>query len=217
MNHWWEKDMSGCGLSGIINTDGKRISGAAIRESIAIQHDRGNGLGGGFAAYGIYPEYKDYYALHIMYTEEPGKPTRDLQQARKETEAYLDATLSVKKGEDIPVKITDKVRAHPLLEPLLREGPPGQARGVRRHNGGRLHRQLRHAHKRQDRQRVRILERQEHGRLQGRRLPRGHRGFLHDRELRGLHLDGAQPLPDEHPGLVGRGAPVHAARLVHRP
>lgn len=115
MNHWWEKDMSGCGLSGIINTDGKRISGAAIRESIAIQHDRGNGLGGGFAAYGIYPEYKDYYALHIMYTEEPGKPTRDLHEARKDTEAYLDATLSVKKGEDIPVKITDKVRAHPLL------------------------------------------------------------------------------------------------------
>ena len=35
--------------------------------------------------------------------------------SRKDTEAYLDATLSVKKGEDIPVKITDKVRAHPLL------------------------------------------------------------------------------------------------------
>ncbi len=56
MDHWWQKDISGCGLSGIINWDGKRISGAAIRKSIALQHDRGNGQGGGFAAYGIYPE-----------------------------------------------------------------------------------------------------------------------------------------------------------------
>jgi glutamate synthase domain-containing protein 1 len=115
MNHWWEKDISGCGLSGIINTDGKRISGSVIRQSIALQHDRGNGLGGGFAAYGIYPDYKDYYALHIMYTEEPGKPTRDLAQARKETEDYLDGIVSVKKGEEIPVRLTDKINSHPLL------------------------------------------------------------------------------------------------------
>jgi len=115
MNHWWEKDISGCGLSGIINTDGKRISGEVIRKSIALQHDRGNGLGGGFAAYGIYPDYKDYYALHIMYTEEPGKPTRDLAQARRETEDYLDGIVSVKKGEDIPVRLTEKINSHPLL------------------------------------------------------------------------------------------------------
>ena len=79
MDHWWQKDISGCGLSGIINWDGKRISGEAIRKSIALQHDRGNGQGGGFAAYGIYPNHKDHYALHIMFTEEPGKPTRDFE------------------------------------------------------------------------------------------------------------------------------------------
>src|SRR5512135_476477 len=115
MNHWWEKDISGCGLSGIINTDGKRISGSVIRKSIALQHDRGNGLGGGFAAYGIYPKHKDYYALHIMFTEEPGKPTRDFEEARKETEKYLDSSLHVELGEDIPVKPTEKVPTHPVL------------------------------------------------------------------------------------------------------
>ena len=31
-------------------------------------HVRGNGLGGGFAAYGIYPKYDDYYAFHMMFT-----------------------------------------------------------------------------------------------------------------------------------------------------
>lgn len=30
-------------------------------------HDRSNGLGGGFAAYGIYPEHKDEFALHIFF------------------------------------------------------------------------------------------------------------------------------------------------------
>jgi len=107
--------MSGCGLSGLINTDGARVSGAVIRKSIALMHDRGNGQGGGLAAYGIYPDHKDYYAFHIMYTEEPGKPARDLELAQKETEAYLDKNLAVKLGEDIPVKITDKVRSHPIL------------------------------------------------------------------------------------------------------
>ena len=37
-------------------------------KAIANMHVRGNGLGGGFAAYGIYPEYKDYYAFHLMFT-----------------------------------------------------------------------------------------------------------------------------------------------------
>src|SRR3990172_5756028 len=115
MNHWWEKDMSGCGLSGIINWDGKRVSGAVIRKSIALQHDRGNGLGGGFAAYGIYPKHKDHYALHIMYTEEPGKPTRDFELAMKETEDCLEKALHVELGEYIPVRVTEKVPSHPIL------------------------------------------------------------------------------------------------------
>ncbi len=38
-----------------------------FRQSIALLHDRSNGLGGGFAAYGIYPEQADHFALHIMY------------------------------------------------------------------------------------------------------------------------------------------------------
>lgn len=32
-------------------------------------HDRSNGLGGGFAGYGIYPEYKDFYAFHMFFDE----------------------------------------------------------------------------------------------------------------------------------------------------
>ncbi|HEX9860106.1 MAG TPA: glutamine amidotransferase family protein [Nitrospirota bacterium] len=121
MNHWWEKDISGCGLSGIINTDGKRISGEVIRTSIALQHDRGNGLGGGFAAYGIYPDYRDYYALHMMY---------DNDAAKAETEAYIDKALEVKKSEDIPVRVTEKVNSHPILARYFVKVRPEALAGV---------------------------------------------------------------------------------------
>jgi glutamate synthase domain-containing protein 1 len=55
---------SGCAISGIIDKTGRRMSGEVMIKSISVMHDRSNGLGGGFAGYGIYPEYKDYYALH---------------------------------------------------------------------------------------------------------------------------------------------------------
>ena len=60
---------SGCAISGIIDRSGTPMSGEAIIQSISRMHDRANGLGGGFAAYGIYPEYKEYYAFHIFYDD----------------------------------------------------------------------------------------------------------------------------------------------------
>ena len=47
---------SGCAISGIFSKSGRRLCGDAIIKSIATMHDRSNGLGGGFAGYGIYPE-----------------------------------------------------------------------------------------------------------------------------------------------------------------
>ena len=58
---------SGCAVSAIFSKSGERRSGEDIIKSIALMHDRSNGLGGGFAAYGIYPEYKSLYALHVFY------------------------------------------------------------------------------------------------------------------------------------------------------
>src|SRR5690606_8589020 len=59
----------GCGLMGICDESGTRMSGEVPIKAIAIQHDRGNGLGGGFAGYGIYPEMPDHYAFHLMYND----------------------------------------------------------------------------------------------------------------------------------------------------
>ncbi|MCL2229841.1 MAG: hypothetical protein FWC01_01995, partial [Treponema sp.] len=86
---------SGCAISGMINKSGKRVSGEAIIKSISVMHDRSNGLGGGFAAYGIYPEYKDLYAFHIFY---------DSTSAKRECETYIEERFDIINLSKIPVR-----------------------------------------------------------------------------------------------------------------
>ncbi len=101
------KDISNCGLCGFINKDKKLVSGETIIKGIAIQHDRGNGLGGGFAAYGIYPDFKDYYALHIMCDD-------DL--AMSKVEDFLRTVVTIKHSEPIPTRKTKAILSHPKLK-----------------------------------------------------------------------------------------------------
>lgn len=106
MKYFDEKDIAGCGLSGIINIKGDRINGDAIIRSISNQHERGNGLGGGFAAYGIYPEYANYYALHLMY---------ETTDARKQTEKFIYNYFAVVKHEEIPIHPNKKLSNAPFF------------------------------------------------------------------------------------------------------
>ena len=48
---------SGCAISSIFSRSGKAVCGERIIRSIEPMHDRSNGLGGGFAGYGIYPSH----------------------------------------------------------------------------------------------------------------------------------------------------------------
>lgn len=106
MNHNYQKDISGCGLSGLISRSKKRISGEVIIKSICPMRDRGNGLGAGFAAYGIYPDYSDYYAFHIMY---------DHGTAKDLTESFIESNYEIAKQERIPHRRTDNIIYHPML------------------------------------------------------------------------------------------------------
>ena len=62
-----DKVIDACSIFGAMDTSGRRFSGEGVIKAIANMHDRGNGLGGGFTVYGLYPEYADFYALHVMY------------------------------------------------------------------------------------------------------------------------------------------------------
>lgn len=90
-----DKIMAACGLFGAMNTAGERFSGALAANAIANMHDRGNGLGGGFGAYGIYPEHKDSYAFHVMFLS---------NETRFEVEAFLKRTFKVRLGEEVPTR-----------------------------------------------------------------------------------------------------------------
>ena len=47
---------SGCAIAAMISKEGNKVNGEKIIAAMKPMHDRSNGLGGGFAAYGIYPE-----------------------------------------------------------------------------------------------------------------------------------------------------------------
>ena len=78
-----DKDFSACGIFAQMNTEGKRFGSKDPVRAMANMHDRGNGLGGGFAVYGIYPQFKDYYAFHVMYLSKDAKEKTDRILASK--------------------------------------------------------------------------------------------------------------------------------------
>ena len=71
---------SGCAIAAVISKEGERMSGNLIINAMKPMHDRSNGLGGGFAGYGIYPNYKEFYALHMFFDE---------RTTRKNCEVFL--------------------------------------------------------------------------------------------------------------------------------
>lgn len=95
-----------CGIFAMMSRCGRTFSGEAAIRAMANMHDRGNGLGGGFAAYGIYPDYADMYALHVMF---------ETRKARTETEQYLQRHFTSFDGEEIPTRPHPGVAAAPHL------------------------------------------------------------------------------------------------------
>ena len=97
---------SGCAISGMFAKDGRRISGESIVHSMTVMHDRSNGLGGGFAGYGIYPEYKDAYAFHVFY---------DNKAAKEECERFLEEHFDIINLSKIPIRKNPRITDEPLI------------------------------------------------------------------------------------------------------
>ena len=97
---------SGCAIAAVISRDGNKMSGEMITNAMKPMHDRSNGLGGGFAGYGIYPEYKDFYALHLFYNE---------RATRKSCEAFLKERFEIVKSEIIPTRKVPSITDEPII------------------------------------------------------------------------------------------------------
>jgi len=97
---------SACGIAGIMSQSGRKFNGEMIIKSMEIMHERGNGLGAGFAAYGIYPQLKGFYCFHMLYDEEYRK---------KKTEEYIRTRYKIIESEPIPTRKNPRIKERHLL------------------------------------------------------------------------------------------------------
>ncbi len=97
---------SGCAISAVISRNGEHMTGDTIMKSMVPMHDRSNGLGGGFAAYGIYPQYKEFYAFHIFFHD---------KAVREECQRLLKDRFEVVKSEVIPIHKIPEITDVPLI------------------------------------------------------------------------------------------------------
>ncbi|MCE5315656.1 MAG: glutamine amidotransferase family protein [Armatimonadota bacterium] len=101
-----DKVLAACSIFGMMDVSGRPFSGEPVFRAMENMHDRGNGLGGGFAVYGLYPDFPEHYALHLMYNN---------QAARYETEQFLEQRFIVERSEEIPTRKTDGIDNEPLV------------------------------------------------------------------------------------------------------
>jgi glutamate synthase domain-containing protein 1 len=97
---------SGCAVFGVINEAGSRFSGRMVMDGISVMHERSNGLGGGFAAYGIYPQFSDNWVFHIFY---------DDSAAKKQTEEEIAGSFEILLGEEIPTRKISAIADPPIV------------------------------------------------------------------------------------------------------
>lgn len=103
--HGDPKVIDACSLFGMMDLSGQRFSAKDPVRAIANMHERGNGLGGGFAVYGLYPDFEDEYALHVMFMDTETKRT---------VETQLERWFDVLKSEEVPFREAD-VRDPPIV------------------------------------------------------------------------------------------------------
>ena len=102
-----ERIFDSCGISAYMNVDGKVESGEKIVSMITTMVDRENGLGAGFAVYGLFPDRKDHFCLQMLLDDE---------DAGENVRAYLKRHAGIVDEEPVKTRPAAGIR-RPL--PLL--------------------------------------------------------------------------------------------------
>ena len=88
-----------CGMIGFMSRKKRLISGDKIAIALDSLKERGNGQGSGYVGYGIYPKFKDSYAIHVFLDNAP-----DYDRIREKVKNTLEKYGYVLKDEEIPTK-----------------------------------------------------------------------------------------------------------------
>jgi glutamate synthase domain-containing protein 1 len=83
-----------CGIIGVIDRARQEMDGTGIRAALSQMNERGSGEGAGYAVYGAFPEYRDYYAIHVFFD--------NLHETKPLVEAELSKWGTIEYQEDIP-------------------------------------------------------------------------------------------------------------------
>ncbi len=108
---------AGCAVAGIVDRSRQAMKAGDIVTMISSMHDRSNGLGGGFAIYGCYPDLSEYYAFHLFY---------ESTLAQAETEAFMSLYFRVEHKEPIPFRKNGLHKHAPRIWRYFVEPIPGE-------------------------------------------------------------------------------------------
>lgn len=101
-----DKVIDSCSVFGMMDQSKRLFSGNDIIEASVSMNDRSNGLGSGFAIYGIYPKYWNNYALHIMFED---------KEALDWGSKYIESNFEIVFDEDMPMDNYDKSKRLPIM------------------------------------------------------------------------------------------------------
>jgi len=93
-----------CGIIGVLDKRRQNIDGEAIKNALSMMNERGSGQGAGYAAYGIYPDFRDYYALHVFFD--------NIHENKNAFEAFLEKWGTVEHQEEIPTHKSNIQKVH---------------------------------------------------------------------------------------------------------
>ena len=86
------KDMEACGIAGLINIDGTLETGRRVVDMITTMQDRENGLGAGYACYGLFSELKDQYCIQLLL---------DTMDVKEQVSEYFKTRADIVKDEKV--------------------------------------------------------------------------------------------------------------------
>lgn len=117
-----DKVVSNCSIFGMMEMNGRRLEGKPVVEAMANMRERSNGLGGGFAVYGLYPDNSEDYAFHVMFDSNEGKSL---------TEAELSDCFRIVGNEEIPTSPDPYVEDPPILWRFFIRPPKDDGEGFK--------------------------------------------------------------------------------------
>src|SRR5665647_2647198 len=91
-----------CGIIGVIDRGREAMDGSAIRRALSMMNERVSGEGAGYVAYGVYPEFRDYFALHVFFD--------NIHETKPRVEALLEQWGQIVHDEKIPTHDTPRLR-----------------------------------------------------------------------------------------------------------